>query len=121
MAGAVDFDPLGLSTTMDIRWLREAEIKHGRVAMLATLGYTLPEVFGLKFPGFQEDWHANPLKAADAMPPSVWYKFIVSIGFVEYLSYYGKPMFEGRQPGDTCLRNLQSIASRSRGVWLRPA
>lgn len=108
MAGSVDFDPLGLSTTMDLRWMREAEIKHGRVAMLATLGYTLPELFGLKFPGFDDGlWHANPLKAAEAMPPAIWYKFIVSIGFVEYLSYFGKPMFDGRQPGDIRTRNWQ--------------
>ena len=33
------FDPMGFSLAIDIRWLREAELKHGRVAMLATLGW----------------------------------------------------------------------------------
>ena len=39
MAGDVGFDPLGLSNIdevgIDLYWLREAEIKHARVAMIA--------------------------------------------------------------------------------------
>lgn len=38
LSGAV-YDPLGLSNIFDPKWLREAEIKHGRVCMLAFLGY----------------------------------------------------------------------------------
>ena len=41
------FDPLGLSTGADpeeIKRWREAEIKHGRVAMLAALGVLVAEV-----------------------------------------------------------------------------
>jgi hypothetical protein len=30
---------MGFSLAIDIRWLREAELKHGRVAMLATMGW----------------------------------------------------------------------------------
>merc|ERR1712166_404056 len=37
-AGDVGFDPLGISALIDIRWLREAELKHGRVCMLASTG-----------------------------------------------------------------------------------
>eukprot|EP00542_Grammatophora_oceanica_P010074 CAMPEP_0194046836 /NCGR_PEP_ID=MMETSP0009_2-20130614/22550_1 /TAXON_ID=210454 /ORGANISM="Grammatophora oceanica, Strain CCMP 410" /LENGTH=201 /DNA_ID=CAMNT_0038692273 /DNA_START=78 /DNA_END=683 /DNA_ORIENTATION=+ len=37
------FDPLGFSDYFDMKWLRESEIKHGRVAMLATVGYVLQE------------------------------------------------------------------------------
>ena len=46
------FDPLGLSTSIDAETFaqyRTAELKHGRVAQLAVLGYIVPEVF--KFPG----------------------------------------------------------------------
>jgi len=50
MAGDVGFDPLGLSNIddvgIDLYWLREAEIKHGRVAMLATAGFLQVELFG---------------------------------------------------------------------------
>lgn len=42
------FDPLGISTgkaEARIKYYREAELKHGRVAMLAALGFPLAEVF----------------------------------------------------------------------------
>ena len=35
MIGNVGFDPLGLSTPQNIKWMREAELKHGRMCMLA--------------------------------------------------------------------------------------
>jgi len=39
LAGDAGFDPLGLSELntlgLDLYWFREAEIKHGRIAMLA--------------------------------------------------------------------------------------
>ena len=38
MAGDVGFDPLGFSTFIDVKWLREAELKHGRICMLAWTG-----------------------------------------------------------------------------------
>ena len=57
MAGDVGFDPLGLSEIddlgIDLYWLREAEIKHGRVAMLAATGVIWVEGFG-PLPGWPE-------------------------------------------------------------------
>lgn len=47
------FDPMGLATIGSdetLRWLRAAEIKHSRVAMLATTGY-LVQASGFHFPG----------------------------------------------------------------------
>ena len=35
MIGNVDFDPWGLSTPQNIKWMREAELKHGRMCQLA--------------------------------------------------------------------------------------
>ena len=37
--GNSEFDPFGFAETFDPKWLREAELKHGRVAMLATVGW----------------------------------------------------------------------------------
>jgi len=37
------FDPLGLSTLFDMKWLREAELKHGRICMLAFVGFIVPD------------------------------------------------------------------------------
>ena len=67
------FDPVGFAEIMDIKWMREAEIKHGRVAMLATIGYTYPEMpwFAQAFPG-DAYAHSNPIKAALAVPPEAW-------------------------------------------------
>jgi len=47
MAGDVGFDPLGFSRAFDIKWLREAELKHGRICMLAALGFLIQEIFTL--------------------------------------------------------------------------
>jgi len=50
MIGDVGFDPWGLSTPQNIKWMREAELKHGRMAQLAWLGYVAVDI-GIKFPG----------------------------------------------------------------------
>ena len=45
-AGDADgWDPLRLSESpLDMKWLREAELKHGRTAMLAVVGFIVPDV-----------------------------------------------------------------------------
>ena len=50
MVGNADFDPWGLSTPQNIKWMREAELKHGRMTMLAWTGYVAVDL-GLKLPG----------------------------------------------------------------------
>jgi len=50
--GAI-FDPLGLADRFDVKWLREAEIMHGRVCMVACLGYISVDL-GFKLPN--HDW-----------------------------------------------------------------
>lgn len=48
-----NFDPLNLATLGSdetLAWFRAAELKHSRVAMLATTGY-LVQAAGLHFPG----------------------------------------------------------------------
>lgn len=51
-AGSAEFDPLGLSTSLPISWMQEAEIKHGRICMLAFLGALVQEAY--TFP-----WYKN--------------------------------------------------------------
>jgi len=79
------FDPLGFAEIYDIKWMREAEIKHGRVAMLATIGYTYPEApwFIQAFPGDAYS-HSNPIKAALAVPPEAWAQVVLFCGVMEW-------------------------------------
>merc|ERR1719203_2556912 len=50
MVGNAGFDPMGLSTPQNIKWMREAELKHGRMAQLAWAGWVSVDL-GMKFPG----------------------------------------------------------------------
>ena len=71
------FDPLGLATLgseSTLAWFRAAELKHSRVAMLATTGY-LVQAAGVHFPGmlssdvsFETLSAMKPLDAWDAVP-----------------------------------------------------
>ena len=53
LPGDVGFDPLGFSEVVDVKVLREAELKHGRIAMLAVLGWIVQETAPASIhPGF---------------------------------------------------------------------
>ncbi|KAL3915005.1 MAG: hypothetical protein SGPRY_007414 [Prymnesium sp.] len=47
------FDPLGLAEVSDdsLAWFRHAEIKHGRIAMAAFVGWLWVDMGGALFPG----------------------------------------------------------------------
>eukprot|EP00174_Griffithsia_okiensis_P000705 GO256235.1.p1 GENE.GO256235.1~~GO256235.1.p1 ORF type:complete len:174 (+),score=61.02 GO256235.1:48-524(+) len=46
LPGDVGFDPCGFSNAFELNFLREAELKHGRICMLAILGWVFPELVG---------------------------------------------------------------------------
>jgi len=99
-----EFDPLGFSDTFDVKWLREAEIKHGRVCMLATLGFVAEQY--VQFPGMVGAEDA--LNAVYTAPASATLGLVAVAGYIESSIYGGKmtmlDMFEGdaakRAPGD---------------------
>ena len=72
------WDPLGLSSAnlweagdeATIGFLRHAEIKHGRVAMFAFVGY-IAQYNGLHF-GFPLSLPESPSYAAGLTPPEQW-------------------------------------------------
>ena len=107
---AKPFDPLGLASdefpfAFDTReeklaWFRAAEIKHGRVAMAAVLGYAAT-ANGLFFPGtlsYSEglsfsDLGTNPIAAWDMMPASGRYQIIAFVGALEFWSEMDQPHY----------------------------
>lgn len=104
LVGDVGFDPLGLAENFDLKFLREAELKHGRVAMLAIVGFIFPELF-FHLPG--EAYSAlNPIVAASQVGSQPWGQIIFFAGVIEWGMNKGKitymDMFDdpARVPGD---------------------
>merc|ERR1711979_175136 len=94
------WDPVGFAKDGDLEKFkrrREIEIKHGRVSMLATIGYIVPEYVklpgelspsqGLKF----EDV-PNGLGALSKVPPAGLAQMFLFAGFIE--TVYNKPCGE---------------------------
>jgi hypothetical protein len=100
MAGDVGFDPVGFSNWLPLNFVREAEIKHGRVAMLATLGYVFAEF--VKLPG---DVHqVTSLEAHDIAVKSgalgqvlIWTSVLECVGMI---ALYQTMNGSGRAAGD---------------------
>merc|ERR1719429_754923 len=99
------WDPLGMSSDGDLESFkrrRATELKHGRVSMLACLGYITPEYF--KFPGycspssnltFQDI--PNGLAALSKVPGAGWLQMIAFVGAMEKGFLQHDP---ARAPGD---------------------
>jgi len=104
LIGSVGFDPLGFSDNFDIKWLQESEIKHGRVAMLATVGFVASEFYN--FPMYQ-DMHVDDSNLAPtAIGTSAFLQIIFAAGVEEWRTNKGKMTMEdmfsdpAREPGN---------------------
>jgi hypothetical protein len=94
------FDPLGLSNGKSDQIMniyREAELKHGRVAMAACLGWYLDA--GGVHPAFNSELSSDPLEAAKQLPVVGWLQFVLGCGAIEWLAQQIKSR-PGYQPGD---------------------
>mmetsp|Transcript_15544 Transcript_15544/g.31395 ORF Transcript_15544/g.31395 Transcript_15544/m.31395 type:complete len:210 (-) Transcript_15544:262-891(-) len=106
------FDPLRLSTVFDMKWLREAEIKHGRICMLAWTGFVVADLFPL--PGVTLSsvaaHDANLGEYGGAMGQIFWWIGLVEVlGSIPAINY---TMNGGdREPGDYALDPLGFLAS----------
>ena len=102
------FDPLGLSklgSDATNAWFRQAEIKHGRVAMAAFVGWCLTEN-GITFPGNVASdvsfasLAGKPLDAWGALPLAGKIQIITFLGIIEIASEMPKPHYmKGGKPG----------------------
>jgi len=96
--GDVGFDPLGFTEILPLEWLREAEIKHARVTMLAFVGFIFTDFYTL--PGFEY----TTLEAHDACVASgAMSQLLLWIGLLEVVSAISVDQMlrgSGREPGD---------------------
>ena len=96
--------PLIVINDEPLKWYREAEIVHGRVAQLAVLGFLVPSLFhwgGYPEWGIPEDAFAemNPYKALFSVPHESIGQIILGIFFVECYRIQ-RIIFEGKPAGD---------------------
>jgi len=122
--GDVGFDPLGFSQNARLLpWYREAELAHGRVCMLATLGFTIQkagvkiEPFVTKYPTSSDD----ALLAATQVPVVGWLQILTLITLTELWRYENviSKYDSGVKPGDLGW-NQNAPVSGSRPKWFGP-
>ena len=98
LVGDKGFDPIGFSDYIDVRFLREAELKHARIAMLAFLGFVGTEF--VKLP----DHNYGPVQAHDiAVSSGAMAQILTFVAALEFISVVAvKQMLagSGRAPGD---------------------
>mmetsp|Transcript_1203 Transcript_1203/g.2584 ORF Transcript_1203/g.2584 Transcript_1203/m.2584 type:complete len:233 (-) Transcript_1203:274-972(-) len=95
LAGDFGFDPFGLAGAESkyppfdtLRWYREAELQHGRVAQLAIVGFLWPQLFGT-FPtvGGYDYSELNPIDAFYKCPSQALVQITIFIGALEGRRY----------------------------------
>jgi len=100
--GDVGFDPFGFSDNFDMKWLREAEIKHGRSSMLACLGFVAQQ--WLTLPGLAHVDDSN--LAPQVVGASAMLQIVGWAGVIEWWTNKGNVTMEtmfsdpDRVPGD---------------------
>merc|ERR1712232_1437716 len=109
------WDPLGLASDGDedvFKRRRTVEIKHGRVSMLACMGYMTPEITG-KWPGYLSPSAGlkfqdipNGLAAISKVPAAGWAQILAYGGYCEYSGGFDEYM-KGA-PGDYGFKVLTS-------------
>mmetsp|Transcript_14724 Transcript_14724/g.39440 ORF Transcript_14724/g.39440 Transcript_14724/m.39440 type:complete len:212 (-) Transcript_14724:965-1600(-) len=87
LAGDVGFDPLGLSNYISLRYLAESEIKHGRICMLAALGFMVQEFVHLPGPEFSEKLATQ---AVYRVPTGGLWQIFIACGIAEFIGHRGK-------------------------------
>lgn len=85
-----------------IGWFREAELKHGRQAMLATVGLVVPQFVRIPGPQFSFEAVPNVLDAHDALLDTSMKQILLFISFAEAMSIAALSNMNefDRQPGD---------------------
>jgi hypothetical protein len=124
--------PLGKKILEDagpdgIKWFQNAELKHGRIAMVACIGFWVQKL-GVHFPlylgpsgsngfnpestasnwlistttgvSFQDIAQASPLDAISMVPEQGWFQIFLAAGWFESIAYQRQWVEERSVPGD---------------------
>jgi len=91
-SGGKVFDPLGLSDYVPPAWARAAELSNGRSAMLATVGWVWPKLFGTF--DSTDVTTTDPIDAILQADPQWWAQWILICGVFEGYKY--KKALEGK-------------------------
>jgi len=102
--GNVGFDPLGVSNYFPTDYLREAELKHGRMCQLAWVGYVAVDL-GMRVPGYPEAMSGATSATVHnaAVEFGALGNIFIWIAIAEMTSWLGVAQMlqgSGRQPGD---------------------
>uniref|UniRef100_A0A7S2L212 Plastid light harvesting protein n=1 Tax=Leptocylindrus danicus TaxID=163516 RepID=A0A7S2L212_9STRA len=115
--GDVGFDPLRISDYFPMDYLREAELKHSRIAMLAWSGFVTVDQ-GIKIYPFPEAMEGTSSATAHdaAVATGAMGQILLFIGIAEMLSWIGVSQMlqgSGREPGDFGLDPLGFLVGKS--------
>ncbi|CAJ1390448.1 unnamed protein product [Effrenium voratum] len=109
------WDPVGFTSDGDVSTFkrrRSVELKHGRISMMAAMGYITPEITG-KLPGFLSPSSGlkfadipNGLAAVSKVPVAGWAQIAAYFGFVEFSG--GFEDYKTGTPGDYGFKVLTS-------------
>merc|ERR1719159_672769 len=112
------WDPLGLNADGDVetfRRRRESELKHGRICMLACMGYIVPEY--IRFPGYLSPSQdlafsdvPHGLAAMYKVSAYGWAQILTFIFFIELAFYKSDP---NRPPGDYVKGGILGVPNSS--------
>lgn len=94
MVGNVGFDPFGFATIFPAKFMREAEIKHGRVSMLAVVGWLVSEVVHVPGAAYMSE---NPVDAMAAVGPGPMLQIFLFCGFLEWKFHSVSRRDKGRE------------------------
>merc|ERR1719460_1624564 len=104
IAPAGEFDPLGFSRNVDeleMKRLRECELTHGRVGMLASAGFLVQESF---HPLFSADG-GPAIEQIPKLPAPLWFGMTLAIGIAESLRIQAG--FVNPYDGEVVLQNKE--------------
>lgn len=114
MVGDAGFDPLNLANgPADLNWLRTAELKHGRICMLATVGFVAPELIQhpAGFSGFNfatEFTQMNAFAALSSVPRLGLAQIVILCSLIEVASFTGNLTSEYQYEDDLTALELKN-------------